>query len=198
METVMMASFFSSSMRARWWSGGLRAGMVGLLGLAAAVAQAHVVLEVPSAVAGSYYKAVLTVGHGCQGQATHTVVVRLPAGFKGAKPMPKPGWSVALRREPLAQPYASHGRQVTEDTAEVTWTAQTPEAPLADAHFDEFVLRGQLPDAAGPLWFKVRQLCAQGQLDWAEVPASGNSTQGLKAPAALLEVLPAQAEHHHH
>jgi periplasmic copper chaperone A len=58
-----------------------------LLGTAAA--QAHVTLEEPQALAGAGYKAVLRVGHGCEGTATHTVVVRVPAGFRGAKPMPK-------------------------------------------------------------------------------------------------------------
>lgn len=164
-----------------------------------AAAQAHVTLETPSAVAGSYYKAALMVGHGCEGQATHTVTVRIPAGFKGAKPMPKPGWSLSIRREPLAQPYTSHGKQITDDVTEIVWTARSVEAHLPDAQYDEFVLRGQLPATPGPLWFKVQQRCPSGQLDWAEVPADGTSTKGLKSPAALLNVTPAApSEHAHH
>jgi uncharacterized protein YcnI len=162
--------------------------------------RAHVALETPSATAGSYYKAVLMVGHGCDGgQATHTVTVRIPAGFQGAKPIPKPGWALSIRREPLVQPYTSHGKQVTDDVTEVAWTAQSTEAQLPDAQYDEFVLRGQLPATPGPLWFKVQQRCPSGQLDWAEVPASGTSTRGMKAPAVLLNVEPAApSEHAHH
>ncbi|WP_310460010.1 YcnI family protein [Sphaerotilus sp.] len=162
--------------------------------------RAHVALDTPSAIAGSYYKAVLLVGHGCEGgQPTHTVTVRVPAGFKGAKPMPKPGWALSIRREPLAQPYTSHGKTVTDDVAEIVWAARSDEARLPDVQYDEFVLRGQLPAAAGPLWFKVSQRCPVGQLDWVEVPATGTSTQGLTAPAVRLDVEPAgDTGHGHH
>lgn len=174
--------------------------VLSLLLLSAGVTRAHVSLETPSAIAGSYYKAVLMVGHGCEGgQPTHTVTVRVPAGFQGAKPMPKPGWALSIRREPLAQPYSRHGKTITDDVTEIVWTAQNAEAQLPDAQYDEFVLRGQLPATPGPLWFKVQQRCPSGQLDWAEVPASGTSTKGLKSPAALLQVEPAApAGHAHH
>jgi uncharacterized protein YcnI len=141
---------------------------------------------------------VFRIGHGCDGSATHTVSVTLPAGFRGAKPMPKAGWTLALRKAPLAQPYSSHGRTVTDDVVEVTWKAATREAWLADAHYDEFTLRGQLPDTPQALWFKVQQLCERGELHWADVPAAGTSTRGLKAPAVLLEVTPAEAKGHSH
>jgi periplasmic copper chaperone A len=161
-------------------------------------AQAHVSLEQAQVQAGASYKAVLRVTHGCEGTATHTVVVRVPAGFRGAKPMPKPGWTVSVERAPLAQPYESHGRQVTDDVVQVTWQADTRQAWLADAHFDEFVLRGQAPAQPGPLWWAVQQLCEKGQWNWSETPASGTSTRGLKAPAALLQVMPAAPAVPHH
>ncbi|MDP4299618.1 YcnI family copper-binding membrane protein [Leptothrix discophora] len=167
--------------------------------IAAFGAQAHVTLEEGDAIAGTYYKAALQVGHGCDGTPVHTVVVRLPAGFKGAKPTPKAGWKIDITRSALAQPYVSHGKTIADDVSEIRWTAQSPEARLQDAWYDSFVLRGQLPDQPGPLWFKVLQVCDQGQIDWAEVPASGTSTKGLKAPAALLNVHPADphAAHAH-
>jgi periplasmic copper chaperone A len=154
-------------------------------------AQAHASLETPEALPGAYYSAVLRIGHGCQGSATHTVSVRLPEGLQGAKPMPKAGWELNVRKEPLKTPYDSHGRTVTEDTVEVTWKARSREAWLADAHFDEFTVRGRLPQAPGPLWFKVKQLCETGSWDWSEIPSAGTDTKGLKAPAVLLQVKPA-------
>lgn len=160
--------------------------------LGAAAAQAHVTLEEPQALAGAAYKAVLRVGHGCEGTATHTLVVRIPAGFRGAKPMPKAGWALSVERAPLAQPYESHGRTVRDDVVQITWKATGKDFFLADAHYDEFVLRGQAPAQAGPLWFQVRQLCEKGEWNWADVPASGTRTQGLKAPAVLLDVVPDQ------
>jgi uncharacterized protein YcnI len=164
----------------------------------AAPAFAHIVLENKNAPVGSSYKAVFLVGHGCQGSATTGVAVQIPAGFLGAKPYPKPGWTVSTQLGKLAQPYDSHGRQVTEDVTLVSWKAANREAALPDAFFDEFVLRGRTPEAAGPLWFKVLQTCENGSNDWREIPAPGTATRGLKAPAVLLQVVPAAGAHHHH
>jgi uncharacterized protein YcnI len=163
-----------------------------------ACAQAHVSLEEPNAVAGASYKAVVRIGHGCEGTATHTVRVQVPAGFRGAKPMPKPGWDISIQRAPLAQPYESHGRKISDDVVAITWEARTRDNALPDSQYDEFVLRGQAPELPGPIWFKVLQLCERGQWDWSEVPASGISSQGLKAPAVLLQVQPKAAAGHAH
>lgn len=166
--------------------------------LTAATANAHVSLAEPMATAGAGYKAVLRIGHGCEGTATHTVTVKLPAGFRGAKPMPKAGWQLSTARAPLAQPYESHGKTISDDVVEIVWKASSKEAFLLDAHYDEFVLRGQAPQQAGPAWFKVQQLCERGQWDWFDTPATGTSTKGLKAPAVLLDVQPAKPAAHVH
>lgn len=158
----------------------------------------HVVLDEPVALAGSSYKATLRVAHGCEGSPTTAITVLLPAGFQGAKPMPKAGWVLAVRRDKLAQPYSSHGRQVTQDVTEISWTAAARENWLPDAWFDEFVLRGSLPAEAGPLWFKVLQTCETGRAEWTQLPAAGTSIQGLKFPAILLEVLPSGLAGHQH
>lgn len=160
---------------------------------------AHVVLAEKSAPAGAPYRAVFKVGHGCGDAATTGIRVTLPPGFKGAKPMPKAGWRLAIRQDKLAASYVYHGKTLTEDVAEIAWTAATPADALPDAQYDEFVLVGTLPEQAAPIWFKVLQRCGDTQTDWSEVPASGTSTQGLKSPAALLQVVPAaKAEEHRH
>jgi len=169
-----------------------------LAGLFATAAQAHVVLDEPVALAGTYYKASLRVGHGCSGSSTTAIKVLIPEGLQGAKPMPKPGWVLSTRSAPLAKPYTSHGKLIERDVVDITWTAASREAALPDAYFDEFVLRGQLPAQAGPMWFKVLQTCEQGSLDWAQIPDAGTATRGLKSPAALLEVLPSESVQHQH
>ncbi len=160
----------------------------------------HVTLDTPNAPAGSTYKAVFKVGHGCEASPTRALRVLLPAGFEGAKPMPKAGWDLKTTTSALSQPYTSHGKTISQDVTEVLWTAKTPADYLPDAHYDEFSLRGKLPATAGALWFKVLQSCENGANDWSQTPASGTSTQGLKAPAALLIVAPvaAAAGHAHH
>ena len=156
--------------------------------LAGAAAFSHIVLETRTAAAGSTYKAVFQVGHGCAGSATTGVSVQIPPGFQGAKPYPKAGWTLSTQLGKLAKPYDNYGKQVTEDVTVVSWTAASKEAALQEAYFDEFQLRGKLPDATGPLWFKVLQTCETGTVSWSEVPAAGTSTKNLKSPAALLEV----------
>jgi periplasmic copper chaperone A len=151
---------------------------------------AHVVLDEPVALAGASYKAALRVGHGCNGSPTSGITVRIPHGFQGAKPQPKPGWGLTVKHEKLAQPYNSHGKTITEDVSEITWTATTKDSYLPDAFFDEFVLRGGLPKDAQPLWFKVLQTCETGRNDWAQIPTQGVATKGLKFPAVLLEIIP--------
>ncbi|WP_440108513.1 YcnI family copper-binding membrane protein [Acidovorax sp. BL-A-41-H1] len=153
-------------------------------------ASAHVVLEYQVAPAGASYKATFKVGHGCGASPTRQVVVDIPDGFRGARPQPKPGWTLDVQRGKLATPYTSHGRNVTEDTTRITWTARTAEDALPSAHYDEFVLVGQTPEQAGMLYWPVRQICAQGRNDWTEVPQPGQKLHDLKSPAAALEVLP--------
>jgi uncharacterized protein YcnI len=172
------------------------AALAGLL--ATGLAAAHVVLEVPNALAGSSYRATFRVGHGCEGSATTGITVQLPAGFAGAKPMPKPGWTLSTTLAKLDTPYVSHGKTVVEDVTTVSWTANGPEYALPDAWYDEFVLRGGLPAKAGPLWFKVLQTCEKGRNDWLQIPATGIFTTGLKAPAVLLEVVEAAPAAHQH
>ena len=65
-------------------------------------ATAHVVLESKRAPAGSTYKAVLQVGHGCEGSPTKSIRVQIPEGVIAVKPMPKPGWE--LRRSGVSTP----------------------------------------------------------------------------------------------
>jgi periplasmic copper chaperone A len=150
-------------------------------------AHAHIVLEQQTATAGSYYKALLRVTHGCKGSATTAVQVTLPAGFRGARPMPKPGWTVEAVKVKLNTPYESHGRTITEDVATITWRG----GPLLDAHYDEFALMGKLPDQPAMLYFKVLQTCEQGQNDWSAIPEAGKTLQDYPTPAAQLQVLPA-------
>lgn len=159
---------------------------------------AHVVLDEPAALAGRSYKAALRLGHGCEGSPTTAVKVLIPAGFQGAKPMPKAGWSLSTTVAKLAKPYDSHGKTISEDVTEITWTANSKDSWLADAWYEEFVLRGGLPAEAGAMWFKVLQTCEKGRNDWVQVPESGISTKGLKAPAALLEIIESGPAGHQH
>jgi len=170
----------------------------GALIVCAASAQSHVVLQDPAAAPGTTYRAALQIGHGCEGSPTTGVRVLIPEGFQATKPMPKPGWTVVAKVAKLAKPFTLHGRTISEDVVEVSWSANSKDSALPDAFFDEFVLRGTTPHQAGPLWFKVLQTCEKGQIDWAQTPAHGSFSKGLESPAALLEVIGAASEGHGH
>jgi len=166
-----------------------------LLALAAG-AQAHITLDQAAAPAGSSYRATFKVGHGCEGSPTREIVITLPAGLRGAKPMPKPGWTLSTQRRPLAAPYESHGKTMADELAEVRWTASSEASWLPDDWYDEFVLRASLPAEPGELWFDVRQVCAKGEWHWAERPTA--ATPKPRAPAVRLQVLPAAPTGHQH
>jgi len=168
-----------------------------LCALAGAV-QAHITLDQPEAPAGSSYRAAFKVGHGCEGgAATKAIVVTLPEGLlRSAKPMPKPGWTLTTQRRALKAPYDSHGKPVTDELAEVRWEARSDADALPDDWYDEFVLRASLPAEPGDVWFKIRQVCTQGEWNWAELPSA--ATPKPRAPAVKLRVVPAKAEGHVH
>ena len=168
-----------------------------LLLLAGVSAQAHITLDQPEAPAGSSYRAAFKVGHGCaSGAATKEIVVTLPEGLRGAKPMPHAGWTLTTKRRALKTPYDSHGTPVTDELAEARWAANSEADYLQDAWYDEFVLRASLPAEAGELWFKVRQVCTQGEWNWAEVPTADKPAP--RTPAVRLKLVPAKAEGHVH
>jgi len=163
-----------------------------VLTLAAAVfsnsAFSHAVLAESSAIAGSYYKGAVRIGHGCDGSSTTGIKLFIPAGFEGAKPQPKAGWGVTVKKAKLAEPYVSHGKTISEDVVEIEWKANSKESALVDGAFDEFAFMTKLPEKPGVNWLRVLQTCEKGQNDWAEIPASGVSTKALKMPAALLNI----------
>lgn len=163
---------------------------VAALALAAVVptfSQAHVTLEVQQAAAGSTYKAVLRVPHGCAGAPTNTVRVKIPDGATGVKPQPKPGWQLSTVKGKLAKPIPDgHGGTITEGVVEIAWSGGN----LPDDNYDEFVFRMGLPKTPDvTLYVPVVQECPQGAAErWIEIPAAGQKADDLKSPAPQLKL----------
>ena len=111
-----------------------------LLCIAAEGAFAHVTLETEKAPPNSTYKAVLRVGHGCEGKPTTAIRVKIPEGVIAVKPMPKPGWQLATTKGKYAKTYDYYGTPMAEGVTEVAWTG----GELPDEWYDEFVFRGRL------------------------------------------------------
>jgi uncharacterized protein YcnI len=168
----------------------LRAAILAVPGLLAVngAAQAHVTIETREAPAGSYYKAVFRVPHGCDGSPTRKLRIRIPDGVIGVKPQPKPGWKVDMVQGKYARTYTLHGAQVDRGVTELSWSGDLP-----DAYYDEFVFRAYLADDLAPgriIRFPVVQECARGTVRWIEVPA--NNGPKLQHPAPALRILPVQ------
>jgi len=162
--------------------------------LAASTAHAHITLETSQAEAGSYYKGVLRVGHGCDGSPTTAIRLIVPAGVQQLKPMPKAGWTLAVQKDKLAQPYDYYGETVREDVSIVSWSGGS----LPNDDYDEFAFRARLPATPGEtLYFKVEQRCARGETRWVEIPAAGQNSHNLKTPAAMLKLVAPGASHAH-
>ena len=139
--------------------------------LSASAAQAHVTLDTASGAAGTYQKLAFRVGHGCEGKATTGLTVTLPEGAAAAKPMPKAGWKIDIVNSGALR--------------EIRWSG----GELPDAYFDEFVLQLKLPAEPGKLYFRIVQQCGKTSLAWDEI--ANDSGAKLKAPAPVLEVVPA-------
>ncbi len=146
---------------------------------------AHATLEVNEATQGGVYKGVVRIGHGCNGSPTLNVKIKIPEGIVNVKPMPKAGWTVSTVKAPLAQPYESHGKTITEGVSDITWSG----GKLLDEHYDEFVFRSSISaraEAGSTLYIPVTQTCETGQAAWTQIPVAGEDAKNLKSPALTL------------
>lgn len=177
-----------------------------LMGAAVAVAaicvvstgvSAHAVLDKKEAIAGSYFKTAVRIGHGCEGKATIRVSVELPDGIAGARPQLKPGWTITIEKKKLAQPMdIGHGKTTDEVVSRIVWEG----GPLPDAYFDEFGLQLKLPKSApgDVLYFPVVQDCTEGSNRWVDIPdphaahGGGAEHRHLHSPAPTLRLIPAK------
>lgn len=163
--------------------------------LSSSAALAHVSLEKAEAPVGSTYKAVLRVPHGCAGQPTNIVRVKIPAGVIAVKPMPKAGWQLEKKRGEYGTTYDYYGTPTTEGVTEVIWSGGN----LGDDEYDEFVLRGYLTThlkAGDMLYFPVVQQCPDNLTErWVEIPADGQTSDDLELPAPGLKLL--EKKHNH-
>ena len=155
-------------------------------------ALAHVTLQIDQAPPSSTYRAVLQVGHGCEGKPTIAIRVKIPEGVIAVKPMPKPGWQLATTQGKYAQSYDYFGSQLSEGVTEIAWTG----GELPDAWYDEFTFRGRLTGFAPGhvVYFPVVQECTDGAVHrWIEIPAAGKNADDYEDPAPGVTIQPKPA-----
>lgn len=124
-------------------------------------AQAHMTTFPTEAPAGGYATVYFQVPHGCDGEATSKVSVKLSDAISSVKPEMVPGWTASVSTAPLDQPFESYGQQITEYVDTVTWDATGD--PLPDGQFMRFGLVMKVPDLAGEdLVLPAVQTCTNG------------------------------------
>jgi uncharacterized protein YcnI len=165
----------------------IAAALGGLLLVAPQTLCAHVTLETQEAQPNGSYKAVLRVGHGCEGSPTTALRVQIPEGVIAVKPMPKAGWQVATVKDKYERPYDYFGTELTEGVRQIAWSG----GELRDDFYDEFVFVGRLTDFAPDtvLHFPTVQECAAGEHRWIEIPAAGQDPDELDEPAPQLTII---------
>ena len=133
--------------------------LFGLLALIApAGASAHVTLQPPEAAAGEFTALDVRVPNESDQFATTKVDVQFPPGFIFASYQPVPGWSAEVRMEKMAKPITSHGEKLTEQVAQMTWTANSAADGVQPGQFIDFPISMQIPGEAGDtLTFKALQ-----------------------------------------
>lgn len=155
----------------------------------AGVAHAHATLEQTQATAGKAYKAVVRIGHGCEGKSTVKVRVRVPEGLVSAKPMPKPGWTIEKIKGSYEKSYNLHGTTVGEGLTEIVWSGGS----LADDEYDEFVFRGTIAKeltTGTRVYVPIVQECTDGASErWIEIPAAGKTSDDYEKPAPYFDVI---------
>jgi uncharacterized protein YcnI len=173
----------------RFFMNGLKMALAALAALAATPAFSHITLLNREAHVGTSYMAVFRVPHGCAGSATTAIRVRMPAGVVTAKPQPKPGWTIEIKRARFDEPVADKGAKVLEGVTEISWSG----GKLPDEYYDEFAVQVGLADSLQPgktLYFPVVQECEKGIDRWIEIPAAGKKTDDYKSPAPGVLLTP--------
>lgn len=162
------------------------------LGLGSAAAHVHVTPDTTGA--GDTALLTFDLSHGCEGSPTTALTFTLPDELTDATPTAHAGWDVKKVTEELSEPRTlPNGSQVSTRTSAVVYTAQDP---LADGVRDTFTLSVTLPEDEGAtLAFPVLQTCTEGETDWAQVPAEGQSAHDLDSPAPVVTITEADDDH---
>ena len=166
--------------------------MVSTLG----AASAHVTVKADSTAAGSYSVLTVAFSHGCDGSATTKIAISVPEEIANIKPGMNYGWTVEKITDDSATPAAGSHGEATPRVSEIVYTAKEP---VADGFYDQFLLQVQIPkDAEGDtIYFPVVQTCEEGETAWVQIPAEGQSSDDLDAPAPSITVTAPDADGGH-
>ncbi|UGQ15203.1 YcnI family protein [Yinghuangia sp. ASG 101] len=158
----------------------------------AAPASAHVSVQPGEAEQGGYAGVKFRVPNENDSAGTTRLEVTLPEDkpLTSVRTRPLAGWTAVIEKKPLATPITSHGKQITEAVAKVTWTAN-PGVRINPGEYEDFeVSMGQLPTDTDVLVFKALQTYDNGDIvRWIDLPNPDGSEP--EKPAPTLKLVPA-------
>jgi uncharacterized protein YcnI len=154
----------------------LRAGALGAMCLlVVAPAKAHITIEPPEAIVGTFSRFVVRVPGEEPNAATTKIEIELPPlAFVSFEP--SPGWRRTAEMRTLDEPIEAFGQEITEVVGRVTWTGGS----IGIGEFEEFGFSARMPDGERTLKFRAFQTYNSGKVvEWVGPPDSDE-------PAALL------------
>lgn len=157
----------------------------------AGTASAHVTPQDPQGPAGGFFTTAFKVGHGCSGEATTKVEIKMPEGVTSVAPQPVAGWTLSTTIRKLDPPIDNHGTEITETTDTVIWEGGS----LPSDQLQMFWISMKLPDgdAGTQLYFPIIQTCGSTSADWIAIPKDGEPEPEF--PAAVVTLVASGGGH---
>jgi uncharacterized protein YcnI len=152
-------------------------------------ATAHVTAS-PAELSTGYTYTQFSVPHGCDGSATTSISIEIPAGIANVAPEVVAGWEIETQEGALPEPVNIFGEETTEGITQVTWTG----GPLPDPHLQRFGLSFYASDSLADqtVYWPVVQQCENGVNRWIEIPVEGEEEP--EEPAAGISFLASASE----
>jgi uncharacterized protein YcnI len=160
---------------------------LGLVGLVAGAAAAHVSIDPESAPKGSTTKFSFQVPNEKDNASTVGLEVTFPADhpIASVSVLQKAGWTFAIEKQPLPKPIKSpFGGEVSQAVSKITWTG----GEIQPDAFDLFTVRaGPLPKNVNQLEFQASQTYSDGEVvQWNEPTVKGGAEPEHPAPVLKL------------
>jgi uncharacterized protein YcnI len=165
------------------------------LTMAAAPAFAHVTVNPSEASQGGFEKLTFRVPNEEDAADTVKVEVKFPTDtpIPSVSVKPHPGWTVDVKKDPLATPLTTDDGTVTEAVSLITWSG----GKIGPGEFDEFeVSVGPLPEVDS-LKFPTVQTYSDGNVvSWIQDTPAGGPEPDRPAPVLTLTAAAAGSDHH--
>lgn len=155
-------------------AGAVAVGASCLLG--AGAADAHVTATANGLKQGGYGVITLNVPNESDTNAATTELIVTIPHLKSAMPQPKPGWNVAVQKDPQ-----------TDEVTSITWTAAPGTPGIPAAQFDQFQFAGGPLPTAPSVSLPATQKYSDGEtVDWNQPTPQDGSEPEHPAPTIKL------------